>query len=195
MIGALLRWLSAGRVRRPSSSSFGGRAPHASRPSAGRVRRSSSSGFGGRAPHVPAMPRWLSAGRVRRPLSSGVGTCPPCPAPVVIQCGGGRARMRPASAVFRFRDHARHARACLLDVCGVRPFRCGDAPACARRLLSSGFGIMPAMPAPVCWTCAASVPSGVGTCPPCPAPASRRQGTSGPGDALMVGIPAARLCF
>ena len=44
----------------------------------------------------------------------------------------------------------------------------GDAPACARRLLSSVFGIMPAMPASVCWTCAASVVFRFrGTCPPC----------------------------
>lgn len=37
---------------------------HAPRPSAGRVRRPLSSGFGGHAPHVPAMPRLRPGGKV-----------------------------------------------------------------------------------------------------------------------------------
>ena len=84
------RWLSAGQVRRPLSSGFGGRAPHVprhaplavcwtgvafvvfrfrgTRLAMPRVRLLPD-GEGSR----PPCPRWLSAGRVRRPLSSGFG--------------------------------------------------------------------------------------------------------------------------
>ena len=49
----------------------------------------------------------------------------------------------------------------------------------------------------IIWTRHASVPSGAGARPGRPLrPAWHgRQGTTGPGDALMVGIPAARLYF
>lgn len=84
---------------------------------------------------------------------------------------------RAASVVFRTAgDHARMPRVRLLVWCGVR-------------CLPDGGGITPA--------CPASVPSGAGARPGRPLrPAWHgRQGTTGPGDALMVGIPAARLYF
>ncbi len=83
---------------------------------------------------------------------------------------------RPASVLFQTAgDHARACPAgCLLDGCGVRCLPVsGDAPRHALRPSSS-------------WR--------RGSCPHAPC-SSRRQGTTEPGDALMVGIPAARLCF
>lgn len=86
------RWLSAGRVRCPLSSSFGGRAPHV--PAMPCVRLLPDGG-GSR----PPCPRWLSAGRVRRSSSSGRrgGITPACPASVQAlryYRAGGRANGR-----------------------------------------------------------------------------------------------------
>lgn len=72
-----------------------------------------------------------------------------------------------------------------LDASRVCPFWCGARPG------------RPLPPRRRAWGCgdrcasSAGGPSGAGAAPK----ASRRQGTTGPGDALMVGIPAARLYF
>ena len=84
-----------------------------------------------------------------------------------------------------------------LDAPRVRPFRCvahvgisWTRPASVPSSAGAHVGIS--------WTRPAFVPSGAwhmsGSAGRAPRP-SRRQGTTGPGDALMVGIPAARLCF
>lgn len=123
--------------------------------------------------HQHQRPRPSSSGRVRRPSSSGFECAPHAPAPV-IQTAGITPATRPRPSVFRCGGHMSGS---------ARRARCPP---------SSGHG-------------AASVFQTAGDqSPPCPATIwtrphaprpSRRQGTTRPGDALMVGIPAVRLRF
>ena len=79
-------------------------------------------------------------------------------------------------------DAPRHAPlGCLLDGCGVCPLPDGGGR------MSGSARRAPCPSLPVCGTSRASAASGMAW--------HGRQGTTGPGDALMVGIPAARLCF
>ena len=197
------RWLSAGRVWRSLSSGFGGDAPPCPAMPCARPLPDG----GGSCPHAPLAVCWTGAASV---VFRFRGTRPAMPCHALRPSSSRRRGITPAMpplavcwtgvafVVFRFRGRRpampRHAlrpsssrrrgimpacpAGCLLDGCGVRCLPVsGDAP---RHALSC--------PAPVLFQTA-------GDHARMPRWLSRRQGTTGPGDALMVGIPAARLCF
>ena len=118
MIGALLRWLSAGRVRRPSSPGFGGSRPHAPLAVCWTGAASIVFQFWWTRPACLASVCWTGAAFIvfrfrwtrpacarhamRPPLTDGGGSRPPCPAGCLLDgCGvrclpvWGRARHAP----------------------------------------------------------------------------------------------------